>query len=533
MKTTSPTFALVVAALSLLMPLMASAQAQGGEVPAANANSGETHDTTSGPTADASDTNGSNSKDVQQGSEPPSIYNLVRVTEVYNPQYIAKEEDKRSRWDGILKKRKAGLGDIIIIKVEHLEALLERAHCQKPYDQKPCREQEIALFLDGRKMRGLEPESGAPEFIKPTATQEAGDALRSGEHSDSTRKAEEPPRNGVLRYHLQRTGAAVDNEDDNKEYWADLLGLGFSGWKLTRPTDVSVGLADEYPVPTEVKVTAPKDQKFYLVRIRPYWLISWAIFTFACIYLLWRLATKSDVLRDRAPVLWGQSKPYSLSAFQAAWWFILVMISFIFIWLVTGQYDLSSTALVLLGIGLGTGLGATIIDSNKRSASRNDQVDASELNLLLYDKERLETELTNLRRSQSAAPGDFDQKKAEYDQKITTIRQKFPNAIGPAHESFHMDILSDASGVSFHRFQMLVWTIILGMFFVYSVLSKLAMPQFSETLLLLMGISAGTYLGFKIPENANMATPPATPPATGGGENVDDKKDDAQDPTSK
>ena len=36
--------------------------------------------------------------------------------------------------------------------------------------------------------------------------------------------------------------------------------------------------------------------------------------------------------------------------------------------------------------------------------------------------------------------------------------------------------------------------------FIYSVWTSLTMPQFSDTLLALMGISAGTYVGFKIPE---------------------------------
>ena len=44
---------------------------------------------------------------------------------------------------------------------------------------------------------------------------------------------------------------------------------------------------------------------------------------------------------------------------------------------------------------------------------------------------------------------------------------------------------------------MLAWTAILGLVFVYSVWERLAMPEFSATLLSLMGISAGTYLGFK------------------------------------
>jgi hypothetical protein len=84
-----------------------------------------------------------------------------------------------------------------------------------------------------------------------------------------------------------------------------------------------------------------------------------------------------------------------------------------------------------------------------------------------------------------------------------------PESAGP-----FMDLLSDANGVTFHRFQIAVWTIVLGLIFIYSVWNSLTMPKFSETLLALMGISAGTYLGFKIPERqtdprdiANMNTP--------------------------
>jgi hypothetical protein len=48
---------------------------------------------------------------------------------------------------------------------------------------------------------------------------------------------------------------------------------------------------------------------------------------------------------------------------------------------------------------------------------------------------------------------------------------------------------------------MVSWTIVLGIIFISSVYRNLAMPEFSGTLLTLMGISSGTYLGFKIPEN--------------------------------
>jgi len=40
----------------------------------------------------------------------------------------------------------------------------------------------------------------------------------------------------------------------------------------------------------------------------------------------------------------------------------------------------------------------------------------------------------------------------------------------------------------------------LGLVFIYSVWADLTMPSFSATLLTMQGITAGTYLGFKIPE---------------------------------
>ena len=66
--------------------------------------------------------------------------------------------------------------------------------------------------------------------------------------------------------------------------------------------------------------------------------------------------------------------------------------------------------------------------------------------------------------------------------------------------NFLTDVLTDGQAYSFHRFQIFAWTIILGIIFIASVYNNLAMPQFSTTLLGLMGISAGTYIGFKFPE---------------------------------
>ena len=77
----------------------------------------------------------------------------------------------------------------------------------------------------------------------------------------------------------------------------------------------------------------------------------------------------------------------------------------------------------------------------------------------------------------------------------------------PTNEYWWVDILSDANGISFHRFQVAAWTLVLGIIFCIAVYKVLAMPDFNGSLLALLGISAGTYLGLKIPE----ATTPTKP----------------------
>jgi len=61
-------------------------------------------------------------------------------------------------------------------------------------------------------------------------------------------------------------------------------------------------------------------------------------------------------------------------------------------------------------------------------------------------------------------------------------------------------LLGDREAISFHRFQIFIWTIVLGLIFIYDVYDDLAMPDFSATLLGLLGISAGTFIGFKLPD---------------------------------
>jgi hypothetical protein len=239
--------------------------------------------------------------------------------------------------------------------------------------------------------------------------------------------------------------------------------------------------------------------------------------------LIW-LALASELLRDVGPVpekgaaaqrkvfgLFsgsGPHKPFSLARVQMAFWSALIVMSFVFIWLVTGGLNsITGSVLGLMGIGAGTALGAATIDAGKHSntVSEHDALDA--------EQSALDTEIAALKSQLAApvAPANLSElqaalaaKNARRDAVAKRLAVLGP-AIGPKKsDGFWTDVLTDANdGVSFHRFQMLVWTIILGIMFVHAVWHRLSMPEFSGTLLALLGISNGTYLGFKIPEQAS------------------------------
>jgi hypothetical protein len=89
----------------------------------------------------------------------------------------------------------------------------------------------------------------------------------------------------------------------------------------------------------------------------------------------------------------------------------------------------------------------------------------------------------------------------------------------PVSKGFLTDI-SGGEGVSLHRIQIIAWTVVLVFVFTLQVFTKLSIPDFNPTLLGLLGLSAGTYVGFKFPENQTPAATPATPAAktaTAGG----------------
>jgi len=276
-------------------------------------------------------------------------------------------------------------------------------------------------------------------------------------------------RDGVLEFILP-------DRYEARDLWKPLLrSPALSG---VREITVSTGPEDggrEWP-PTDFK-NRPK--LIVALFSRAWWLLLVGVVFVGL--ALWRLASKSGILRDSTSELANAQKlsPYSLAKTQAAVWFFLVFAAFVFIWLMTGNFNdvMTANTLALIGIGSGTTLGAAMIENAKSESEQQRRA-------------QLEAELQTAKTQHAAAPS------ADLKVKIDRLEQ----LVRPVSRGWIKDLLTDVNGITLHRFQMLVWTVTLGVVFVVGVYQNLAMPQFDATLLGLMGISSGVYLGFKIPE---------------------------------
>lgn len=248
--------------------------------------------------------------------------------------------------------------------------------------------------------------------------------------------------------------------------WRTLLGS--PGIQELRKVTVSLGPEGGLPMRSS--------QQISLRPLPPGWLALWAAIFIAALVVFFWLARKSNLLRGGTP---AGGRTFSISRSQAAWWFFIVLASYLLIGLTTGDYtnSLNATALTLLGIAAATHLGSAAVDASKDNPTEAAAQDA------------VKTEL----RTQIAAANFVG---AAPDPAHITRLEKLN---GVSH-GWLTDVLSDADGVDFHRFQMLAWTFVLGVIFIIDVYQGLAMPDFNETLLGLLGLSAGTYVGLKIPE---------------------------------
>jgi len=302
-----------------------------------------------------------------------------------------------------------------------------------------------------------------------------------------------------LHYHLRITA-------QNKKVWIDLLGAPEHARK---PVAFSVGLDGQSPFES---VFHEPDNTVQLTVISPvYGVIAFIIVVATLVLLIW-LAKKTSIIRERGPKVGGKLRPYNLGRTQMAFWFFLIYASYIVIWLITDALDTITPALLgLMGISAATALSEAMIDSSKNDARDTQLRDlTAEKESLEQSIPELQSQVTALSSKTSMTADDLSNRdslnaqlqvaRTRLGQANKQIKDLTPQSSSAVSAGFLRDILADATGYSFHRFQIFAWTIVLGGMFISSVYNQLTMPEFSATLLGLMGISSGTYIGFKFPE---------------------------------
>jgi len=312
-------------------------------------------------------------------------------------------------------------------------------------------------------------------------------------------------------------GFSLVRNEDSKLGWSHVLNQPV----FTRKAIVSVGFANGEEMNSELtpdKNTGKKDQQFYLTVIPKFRTAFGLIVILGALIAFLALARHTHIIRDAAaPRRPDGQRPYSLARGQMAFWFFLVIASYFFLWIVTGDMDtLNTSVLGLIGISAGTALGSAFVDASKpisaESSGNQPIVDVTRPHLeVLAELKKLradtQKELEALQKARALiSPSDKqaldnnERQQNEVRERLANYRWQSAYFAWPTWKGVMYDLLAENNLISFHRFQIFVWTLILGIMFVVNVYNQLAMPEFSATLLGLLGISAGTYVGFKLPE---------------------------------
>ncbi|MEH2421016.1 MAG: hypothetical protein V7K48_08830 [Nostoc sp.] len=344
------------------------------------------------------------------------------------------------------------MGDRILVKVENLSQETSKATTNgNSFDPR-----QLVLYLNGYELENIR---GEPVIVMVT--------------DKNKRKIVD---DNWLAFRLERAGSS-------QAAWNTLLGKAS---KYSINVIAGVGCPKKLAIPVSNQLSPPQFQ-IVLLSWR-FWLCLLLVLAIVLIFIRYcrntlrspgiegvysqeeviggeelLITKKADLEKDNrknkiAQFFLGRKKlnrnPFSLSISQLAFWTFLIFSSYLIIYGITGDYTnvLTKQSLILLGINSITVFGTSLID------------------------------------------GQGDEKKRKGSQRVS--------------EGFFYDILSDINGVNFHRFQTFIWTVAIGLFFVWEVIKNLAMPEFDETLLTLQGISAATYLGLRGQEQHGMTKDP-------------------------
>jgi len=308
---------------------------------------------------------------------------------------------------------------------------------------------DILLYLDGRMIKSAV--SAQPATVPADWKDVELDKVRAA-CAASAKDTTAAPANAQATAPQASDAAAVPPKTDTSAKSPDVVALSFVldpaqvSNPDTRPIWLAI-LAKPWEA-RKISVSAgtsdkggwPTSVDLDFTRINLWLLGVWALLFAVALVRFILYARDSDIIRDAgtlpatAPA--GARKAYSLGRTQMAVWTFVIFPALAFIFMVTWDTGVVSPGVLgLMGISFGTTLLAAIPDGT-------DPPDESK--------------------------GFFD------------------------------DLVSDGTGPSMHRYQMALFTIVLVIVFIVKTAAGLVMPDFDASLLALMGISNGTYIGFKM-----------------------------------
>ena len=408
----------------------------------------------------------------------------------------------------------AKIGYVVSLEVENLAGWLEKLKTDKVIDSEKTGEAlvleqlpKLNLFIGEHLMKTLQP----TEYTK-----DEPEWYDEPNPLDPVQKKAAPGRSW-LEFTLKRDAANKLSRAD----WDPVLRTPGIAPKM----DLAVGIYDGnrntahvMALPVGADTAAPQ-LEFHLRRISwDAWTVVGLILLVGAIIGFLYLLLRSGIVRDTTcGVREDGLPPLSLGRCQMAFWFFLVIGAFYFLWLITGHGDtdtINSTILILIGISAGTALGSAIVSKNEAETddAKKEAAKAAYPNKIKAAQEALAAAKADRKKidpkdkaALATKDAEIKAQTIEVEREVKGLKDDLKDWRADNRGQLLMDLLSeeDASAgqgrvITFHRFQIVVWTLILGVVFVSEVLTKLAMPVFDTTLLTLMGISSGTYLGFKV-----------------------------------
>lgn len=362
-----------------------------------------------------------------------------------------------------------GLGDALVIVLNH--ATSDDAS-------------RFVLFLNGTKIDGLSP------------TYLASD-LRPDNKAKPT-----------LTFILERN-------DKNGATWKTLLGspvdfhkkMTVSLGELPASADQSTAAGAAIQPAITADRQTPDNASFDFELISWPRLIAAVLIVGFLLYVVWGSARRTSIIKDnQIPQIDTKLQCFSLGRTQMAFWFTLIFACYIFIYIVLQDTDsLTSQALMLMGISGATALAAVAVDAVKDSPADAVNAGLRALGIKSYaDVARINAEIAQRTAQLAANPppavAQAAQLNSEILDRVNLLRTYEAAIAGFKSTGWYSDIVSDVNGPALHRLQVLCWSALLGLIFLIGVWQNLTMPEFSATLLAVLGISGAGYVGFKYPE---------------------------------